>query len=459
MLFLVTLGGCEGCEDDLVDSGLVAPVAIVVRGVGTGDAFVTATEELAAVDQDSSPGINCHIRSGEFGHPDDVDDFECAAEFPDANRNGTISLTVTPEPGHTFVRWGGDCAEWTTDVHCHISFTEDDFQNGRADLEATVALDAPHSETLRFASTTTPVGYVNHDFEVEVRLGPDWESRVFQGRVSLPPTGFVDFPAVSTVSFPLLYYWLRLDLRGETTCSVVGNPPSYTVLEVPDPGEIQSVHWQVVCQPPTAAFTIQMNTTGLQPDPDGYELVLDDVGIGTIDTAEIRSFSAAAGTRSLRLADVAPNCIVTAPNPLTFYLAPDTNPTYLISVYCPFDPTGSWTFAYEVTTGTGVCAGTEGEKSQHLITITRSGTTYPYAVTASGFLGNSNNVLQGTLDANNLLTLAGSYPEDGGTTTASYKLQAVSGQTMAGPEDWSWTSPASGSCPDSRSNVIATRQP
>jgi hypothetical protein len=92
-----------------------------------------------------------------------------------------------------------------------------------------------------------------------------------------------------------------------------------------------------------------------------------------------------------------------------------------------------------------------------VITITRSGDDYPYLVTARGFLGSLNNVLVGTQLTETQLTLAGSYPEDGGTTTASYQLTASTAQLMEGPEAWSWTSPASGSCPNSESTVTAVR--
>jgi hypothetical protein len=79
-------------------------------------------------------------------------------------------------------------------------------------------------------------------------------------------------------------------------------------------------------------------------------------------------------------------------------------------------------------------------------------------VTARGFLGSPNNVLTGTFDANNRLLISGSYPEDGGTTSPLHDLVATSQNRMEGTETWNWTD-GSGSCPNSRSNVTATRQP
>ena len=120
------------------------------------------------------------------------------------------------------------------------------------------------------------------------------------------------------------------------------------------------------------------------------------------------------------------------------------------------DPAGVWTFGIVVTVATGACAGEEGESSANAITITKTGSEPPYAITATGFLGDPGNTLTGTFYADNRLVLSGSYSEDGGTTSPSYELVAVSNNRMEGTEDWNWTG-ASGSCPGSQSIVTANR--
>jgi hypothetical protein len=121
----------------------------------------------------------------------------------------------------------------------------------------------------------------------------------------------------------------------------------------------------------------------------------------------------------------------------------------------PVDPAGVWTFAFKNTRATGVCASENGDESTETITITKAGTKEPYPVTAKGFLGSASNQLTGTFKSNTL-TLEGSYPEDGGTTTTKHTLTATSDNTLEGTEDWSWTG-GGGSCPGSAASVKATR--
>ncbi len=124
----------------------------------------------------------------------------------------------------------------------------------------------------------------------------------------------------------------------------------------------------------------------------------------------------------------------------------------------PVDPAGVWRVGIVVTVATGACDGEVGESSVEDITITKTGSAPPYNVTASGFLGDPANVLTGTFDANNRLLLSGSYPEDGGTTTAEHDLIAVSPDRMEGVENWTWSG-TEGTCPGSQSSVTADRNP
>ena len=122
----------------------------------------------------------------------------------------------------------------------------------------------------------------------------------------------------------------------------------------------------------------------------------------------------------------------------------------------PVDPAGVWIFGIVVTLANGICAGDEGESSAHPITITKTGSAPPYAVTASGFLGDPLNVLTGTFDENNRFVITGTYPEDGGTNSVRHDLVATSANRMEGVENWSWDG-SSGTCTNSTSDVIADR--
>jgi len=154
-------------------------------------------------------------------------------------------------------------------------------------------------------------------------------------------------------------------------------------------------------------------------------------------------------TRSFRLPRASALCL------LALGGCSNSNP---VATNQPVDPAGVWIFDIVVTDGTGVCDGEEGESSGHPITITKTGSVPPYNIVATGFLGSPNNVLTGTFDANNRLLISGSYPEDGGTTSPSHDLVATGQNRMNGTETWNWVG-ASGSCPNSKSSVVAIRQP
>ncbi len=139
----------------------------------------------------------------------------------------------------------------------------------------------------------------------------------------------------------------------------------------------------------------------------------------------------------------------------------------LLLAGCDSDPTGPnqnqptstniagvWTFDVQVTIATGACEGEEGDGSVTDITITQTGAG-PFVVNAKGFLGSNSNTLTGTLSANgNTLVIAGSYPEDGGTTTATHTLNRTSLTRFDGTESWNWTGDG-GDCPGSEASVVA----
>jgi hypothetical protein len=118
---------------------------------------------------------------------------------------------------------------------------------------------------------------------------------------------------------------------------------------------------------------------------------------------------------------------------------------------------GSWSLTILVTTATGACLGEAGQQSTESVNFSVSGSSAPYQVTASGFLGVGGNVLTGTLNAQGLITISGSYPEEGGTTTATHTLQRTSDTAMGGVEAWNWNDGQGGTCPGSTATVTGIK--
>jgi hypothetical protein len=117
-----------------------------------------------------------------------------------------------------------------------------------------------------------------------------------------------------------------------------------------------------------------------------------------------------------------------------------------------------WNFHVEVTEARGVCS--DLDVSDTPITITKSGSAPVWNVTASGFGGDPNNALVGTFnEIGNRLVISGNYPDDGGITTTTHDLLAATENELIGRESWDWSDGGGGTCPNSGSNVTATRMP
>ncbi len=127
---------------------------------------------------------------------------------------------------------------------------------------------------------------------------------------------------------------------------------------------------------------------------------------------------------------------------------------FVINVADTIGIEGTWSMVITVTNATQDCAGEEGVSPPVLVTISQSGS----GVSVAGFLGDPSNVLVGTIGGANsdILTVSGSYGEDGGTTTATHVWQLDSETTMTGTESWSWTNGVN-SCPGSSSTVVCTK--
>lgn len=129
------------------------------------------------------------------------------------------------------------------------------------------------------------------------------------------------------------------------------------------------------------------------------------------------------------------------------------------------DLNGSWNYTVDVTVANGVCEGEENSPaSTYLVTIAAidpngDGT---WDVTATGFLDDPAATITGTVTSvtqvGDQITLSGSYPEDGGTTTTTHRLTIQSATRMTGTEDWSWTG-GGGTCPDGKANITVVKVP
>ena len=102
-----------------------------------------------------------------------------------------------------------------------------------------------------------------------------------------------------------------------SNCTVTGgNSKTVTVAE----GGTQTAAFAISCptpQPTTGDLTVTTTTGGTGSDPDGYTLVVDGArqSIAMNDTRTITGLLA--GNRTVGLADVATNCVVSGQNPRT----------------------------------------------------------------------------------------------------------------------------------------------
>jgi Tol biopolymer transport system component len=111
---------------------------------------------------------------------------------------------------------------------------------------------------------------------------------------------------------------------GEHVIRIEGVDPNCTLADASQrsvtlvPGRTEVEVFEVTCVPSRGAIKVSVATTGEDIDVDGYGVVIEGqppilvAGNGTVTIADVPS-----GYRPLRLDDVAENCAVSGPNPLT----------------------------------------------------------------------------------------------------------------------------------------------
>lgn len=94
----------------------------------------------------------------------------------------------------------------------------------------------------------------------------------------------------------------------------------------------------------TGVIEVTTRTTGAKLDPDGFTAVLRDV-LGRSRTASIGLNDVVAFTNlrenrdyQVRLADFAPNCSVTGPQPVEIFVTADETVRVTFEIICTADP-------------------------------------------------------------------------------------------------------------------------
>jgi hypothetical protein len=121
---------------------------------------------------------------------------------------------------------------------------------------------------------------------------------------------------------------------------------------------------------------------------------------------------------------------------------------------------GNWMFTTTVTAAGGACSDEVGSVSTRSIKVEQNG----LAVVMSGFVGNPANQLTGSISVPSsiagsgkwVISVNGSYSEDGGTTNSTRTLTLNSSTTMSGDEAWTWSG-AGGSCPGGKATMTVQK--
>jgi len=136
----------------------------------------------------------------------------------------------------------------------------------------------------------------------------------------------------------------RLELDGIAGNCVMAGPNPLTITVVA--GTPATATFQVSCTGSLGSgqILVRVVTTGTEPDPDGYEVVVDPLparAVGTTDTTTFEGLTA--GTHAVRLGGVASSCEVRGQNPRSVELAPEPAST-LFEVACWPPPSGTVAF-------------------------------------------------------------------------------------------------------------------
>lgn len=97
-------------------------------------------------------------------------------------------------------------------------------------------------------------------------------------------------------------------------------------------------------------------------------------------------------------------------------------------VTSPADLTGSWNITE--TLGPNNCGETQGVLTNYVGSINQAGTSITASFGGGTFSGDL---------ASNTISLSGSMPEDGGTTSSTMNISVLSANSLSGSVSWSWS--------------------
>ena len=160
--------------------------------------------------------------------------------------------------------------------------------------------------------------------------------------------------------------WLALtDASGSTpdtlrfTLNPGDRPPGTyraAIILVPDSSPERSVRVPVELRiarvaPNTGALTVIVHTTGNTPDPNGYTVTVDGLLKGQVAIEDTTTYTGVtAGSRSVQLGGLAPNCTVPAGATRPVVVAAGQTATVTFSVSCPTTPPPTGTLKVKVST-------------------------------------------------------------------------------------------------------------
>ena len=94
----------------------------------------------------------------------------------------------------------------------------------------------------------------------------------------------------------------------------------------------------------------------------------------------------------------------------------------------PINLSGNWNITE--TSGPNNCGETQGVLTNYVGSINQAGTSITASFGGGTFSGNL---------VGNTISLSGSMPEDGGTTSSTMNISVLSGNSLSGSVSWSWS--------------------
>ncbi|MBT8396251.1 MAG: hypothetical protein HKO65_00645 [Gemmatimonadetes bacterium] len=137
----------------------------------------------------------------------------------------------------------------------------------------------------------------------------------------------------SFTGLPVGSHWVELRAQDGSAlsgvCTLAGeNPRSISVTY----GQTTSTTFQITCP---VLLTVETQTSGTVPDPDGYLLQIDAADAGAIAVNQTRGFDLMPGDHTVELTGVDPSCVVAGDNPRTVTLPLSTPGATVFEVTCP----------------------------------------------------------------------------------------------------------------------------